>query len=343
MFDRDEFRGGARVDRETLAKTLLGFAVAAVLLYLLGAVVGWERTIARLRGARPSWVALACASTLACLAAWGKTWQVVLAAIGVSVSYRRLAVTYLAATFANYVTPMGQVGGEPFVAYVLARDTTATYEQSLASVVTTDLLRLLPFATIGGVGLGYLLLAARVPDSVEVLAASLVALAAAVPLATAAGWRWRDRLREAVLRGLAPVARRTDRIALASVDDRIRRLYASIEVIADSPTALVVATAFASVGWALFALPLYFAALAIDAPVPLLLVCFVVPASVVAGSTPLPGGLAAIEATIVALLTALTALSTVDALAVATIYRLASYWFVVAVGGLAALWVIARA
>ena len=45
---------------------------------------------------------------------------------------------------------------------------------------------------------------------------------------------------------------------------------------------------------------------------------------------------------LVVLLGALTMLSASEALAVTTVYRLTSYWFVVAVGGLAALWVLAR-
>ena len=341
--ERDESIGIDGVTRETVAKTLLGFAVAVVLVYLLGAVVGWDRALERLRAAQAEWIAVACLSTLLCLAAWAKTWQLVLETIGVAVPLRKLVVTFYAATFANYVTPMGQAGGEPFIAYVLARDTAATYEQSLASVVAADLLRLLPFFTAGGIGFGYLLFTAQLRGPTEQFALLLAVLAAALPALAVVGWRFRDRVRDGVLRGLAPVARRTDRLSIASIGDRIDRLYGSLEVIADSPRALLVSLALAYVGWILFALPLYFAGLAIGTPVPLLLVCFLVPASVIAGSAPLPGGLAAIEGTLLALLTALTALSTADALAVVTIYRLASYWLVVALGGVAALWVIRRA
>ena len=62
-----------------------------------------------------------------------------------------------------------------------------------------------------------------------------------------------------------------------------------------------------------------------------------------AARPPGSGGLAAIEATLVALLTTLLAFSGDEALAVTTVYRLTSYWFVVGVGGLATLWVLARA
>ncbi|SDX72145.1 lysylphosphatidylglycerol synthase transmembrane domain-containing protein [Halopenitus persicus] len=339
----DRAVGAGWVDRSTAAKTVAGFAVALLLVYLLGVVVGWERTIDRLRAAETTWILAGGLSSLACLIVWGKTWHVVLRTIGIDVPYRRLVVTFLSATFANYVTPMGQAGGEPFIAYVLARDTAATYEQSLASVVTSDLIRLLPFFTVGGVGLGYLLATtARLPGAVRPLAVVLMALAVGLPIVAAVIWRFRGRVREGVLTAVAPVARRTDRVSTDSVRGRIDRLYGSIELIAGSPRALVVAVGYGYAGWILFALPLYFAGLSIGTPIPLLLVCFLVPVSVIAGSTPLPGGLAAIEGTLVALLTALTALATADALAVTTIYRLVSYWLVVAVGGVATLWVIRR-
>ena len=150
--------GSPTFDRRTLAKAVVGFAVAGVLLYLLGSVVGWERITRALADADPLWVAVACASTLLYLLAWTKTWDVVLTAGAISVSYRRLVPTFFAATFANYTTPFGQAGGEPFIAYVLATDTEASYEQSLASVSTADLLNLFPFFTFAGLGLAALAL-----------------------------------------------------------------------------------------------------------------------------------------------------------------------------------------
>jgi len=225
----------AGTTRGRLLKTLLGFTVAVALVGLLVVGVGWERTLSRLRTARPGWVLLACLSSMLCLAAWTKTWQAVLSAAGVSVPYRKLVGTFFAATFANYVTPMGQAGGEPFIAYVLSRDTEATYEQSLASVVTADLIRLLPFFTVGSIGLGYLLFTARVSGVIERFALVLVSLAVALPFAAVVGWRFRERVRNGVLWALGPFARRTSRLSIPSARDRIDSLYGSLEVIATDP------------------------------------------------------------------------------------------------------------
>ncbi len=338
----DDGSAGRLLDRRAAAKFLAGFLLAAALVYLLGAVVGWGETVRQLRAADLRWVVVACLSTVLCLAAWTKTWQVVIGALGVTVPYRKLVTTFFAATFANYVTPMGQAGGEPFIAYVLARETEASYEESLASVVTADLLRALPFFNVGFVGVGYLLATRGLSERTAEFAVAIAALAVALPVGVAVLWRHREGAETTLLRALAPIADRTARLDIASVRERIDHLVESVEVIAAARRPLAVALAFAYVGWLLFALPLYFSGLALGLPVPLLLVAFLVPVTVIAGSSPTPGGLAAIEGTLVVLLAALTALTAGEALAVTTVHRLTSYWFVVAVGGLAALWVLRR-
>ena len=330
-------------DRATIVKILIGFVVAAVLIYLLGVVVGWQKILSTLAGAEFEWLAIACVSTIVCLAAWGKAWQVVLSVLGIDVPYRKLIVTYFAATFANYVTPLGQAGGEPFIAYVLSKDTEASYEDSLASVVTADLLNLLPFFNFAALGLGFLLLQASLPEQAETLAQGLVILALGVPGLIYVGWRHREGVEQFVLRAIEPVARRTARVSVEGVRNRIDRFYVALERIASEPRKLLFAVGFSYAGWIFFALPLFFAGKTLGLPIDPLLVLFIVPASTLAGLTPLPGGVGGVEIALVVLLVALTPLAGGPAAAIALVYRVASYWFALGAGGVAALWVIARA
>jgi uncharacterized protein (TIRG00374 family) len=328
--------------RETLIKTAAGFAVAGLFLYLIAVGLGVEQVMKTLADADLRWLALACLSTTIGLAAWGKAWQVVLRVAGITVPYHRLVVTYFAATFANYVTPLGQAGGEPFIAYVLSRDTEASYEDSLASVVTADLLNLLPFFSFAAVGLSILVFRTDLPAAVRPLAWGLFALALGVPAIAVGGWVFRERVRRGVVRLSAPVVTRTERFSLAGVRRRINDLYASFGRIAQDRRALVVAVGFAYVGWVFFALPLFFAGKTLGLPISLLVVLFIVPASTLAGLVPAPGGLGGVEVALVALIGALTPVSIQAAFAIALVYRLASYWFALGVGGIAALAVVSR-
>ncbi len=331
-------------ERQTLAKIAIGFVVAGILVFLLGYAVGWRSVARALSGADGRWLAVACGSTLVGLVAWSKAWQVVLGVVGIGVSFRRLIVTYFAATFANYVTPFGQAGGEPFIAYVLSQDTDASFEDSLASVVTADVLNLLPFFNFAAIGLAVLVWRARLPDVIRPLAFGLTAIAIAVPAIAYVGWNHRNGVENALLRLLAPVVGRTKRFSVEGIRRRIDRFYESLELIAAEPRKLLYALVFSYTGWVFFALPLYLASLTLNLPIDPLLVLFIVPASTIAGLMPTPGGLAGVEATLVALLIALVpAMGGGEAFAVATVYRVASYWFALGVGGLASLYVIARA
>ena len=330
------------LDRRTVAKIAVGFVVAVVLLWLLAVAIGTGDIRRELARADPRWLAAGCLSTAVGLVAWAKAWQVVLRVVGVPVPFRKLVVTYYAATFANYVTPMGQAGGEPFIAYVLSRDTDASYEDSLASVVTADLLNLLPFFSFAAVGMSVLAVEANLPARLEPVAGALVVFAVGAPLVAAVGWRFRHRIGRAVLRLVAPVTRRTRRFKIESVRERMRDLNTAFERIAADRRALAYALVFSYVGWLFFALPLYFAVLTVGSSISLLLVFFIVPASTLAGLTPSPGGLGGVTAALVVLLGALAGFSTATGYAVATVYRVASYWFAVLVGGLAALWVVSR-
>ncbi|MEF8757479.1 MAG: lysylphosphatidylglycerol synthase transmembrane domain-containing protein [Halobacteriales archaeon] len=335
--------GRALPGREAAVKIVAGFAVAVVLVYLLGAVIGWEETLAQLRGADLRWFVAACLSTAVGLAAWAKAWQVVLAEAGTGVRYRKLVTTYFAATFANYVTPLGQAGGEPFIAFVLSRDTEANYEESLASVVTADLLNLLPFFNFAVVGVGFLLFRTSLGDGVQNLAVGLGLLGVGIPAIVVAGWHYRDAIERGILAAAAPVAGLTRRVSVESVRARIERFYGSVDEIASDRSRLLYALVFSYTGWVFFTLPLYFAGLSLDLPLSLLLVLFIVPASTVAGMVPTPGGLAAVEGALTWLVAGLTAVTATQAFAIATVYRLTSYWFALAIGGGAALWVIYRA
>jgi len=330
-------------DRRTIGQIVLGFGIAGIVLYLLVDFVGTTAVLDRLAGTDLRWLAMGCLSTLLCLTAWGKAWQIVLDVAGVEESFRRLVVTYYAATFANYVTPLGQAGGEPFIAYVLSRDTDASYEDALASVVTADLLNLLPFVTFSGVGFAALLYQSTLPEVLEPLAIGLFGVALGVPVLAAVGWRYRLSLGRVVIRAATPILRHTPRFTVEGLRGRLRELNEAFQRIAQDRTALVKAMTFSYVGWVFFALPLYFVGLAIgDATIPLLLVFFIVPASTLGGMVPSPGGSGAVEAFLVVLIVALTPIADDGATAISILYRVASYFFALGIGGAAALYVVRR-
>ncbi|WP_433628203.1 lysylphosphatidylglycerol synthase transmembrane domain-containing protein [Halomicrococcus sp. NG-SE-24] len=335
------------VDRSTVAKVLVGFAVAGAILYLFGRVIGWSELQAALADADPKWVVVACASTVVSLVFWSKAWDVILSVFGIDIPLRSLVVTYFAATFGDYVTPFGKAGGSPFVAFVLSTDDRATYEESLAGVLMAELLNLVPFfafAAIGGLALAF---RSDITGQARYLVWGLAGMAILVPALVYAGWRNQGFVETLVVTVVSPVAARTSRVEVTSIRGRVREFFQGVEEIATHPDAVKRTLPYAFLGWLFFALPLYFAGLTFGVHLDPFVVFFVVPASTVAGLTPTPGGLGGVEFAVVALIVALTAggaaVSWGTAGVIALVYRVASYWFVLAAGGLAALYETYRA
>lgn len=328
--------------RSQLLRIGAGFAVAVVLLLVLAAGTGPEELRATLATATLEWVVLACLSVCLGFAAWTRGWQLVLRVADVDAPFPRLFVTYLMAMFANAVTPMGQAGGEPFIAYVLSRETDASYEESFASVVTADLLNLFASFSLATVSLGVLVWRIDLPEAIEPLAGAVPIVALCLLAGVAIGWRYRTDLERFVDGLVVPVVRRVPLVTVEGLRERLANLRAAFGRIADEPRLLVHVLAFSYLGWILYVLPLYFAGRAFGVAIDPLVLFVVVSTSMLAGYVPSPGGLGGIEAVLTGLLVALVALSSAEAYAITLAYRVATYWFVVIGGGLTTLAVVRR-
>ena len=328
--------------RSQLLRIVAGFAVAAALLLVLAAGTGLEKLRVTVASAEPSWLVVACLSTTLAFAAWTRGWQLVLRVADVEAPCPRLYVTYLAAMFANAVTPMGQAGGEPFIAYVLARETDATYEEGLATVVTADLLNLIASFSVAAGSLAVLVWRIDLPDRIEPVAGALAAVAVGLVLVGAIGWQYRRGVGRAIDGRLVLIVRWLPSLTVEGLRERLRDLRDAFGRIADEPELLARTVVFAYLGWLCYVLPLYFAGRAFGVGLDLPVLFFIVSASLLAGYVPSPGGLGGIEAALTGLLVALAAVGSSTAYATALAYRLATYWLVVVAGGLAALALVGR-
>ncbi|WP_332897283.1 lysylphosphatidylglycerol synthase transmembrane domain-containing protein [Haladaptatus sp. CMSO5] len=331
------------IDRKTSIKIGLSFLVAIAMLYLVGKAAGLHAVRESLVYGNHEWLAVACLSTFLGLVAWSKVWQIVLSIVGIDASLPHVTKTFFAGTFANYITPLGQVGGEPFIAYIISKDLDTNYENSLTSVVTADLLNLVPFFTFSAVGLGILLTRAEFPPIVQTSAYGLAALVVVVPMTGYIGWNHRVGVKRAVTAVANPVARLTSRVEVASILARIDRFYETLDTIATAPRRLAYALVYSLVGWVFFVLPLYFAGLVLGISLDLWLVLFIVPASTLAGFVPTPGGLGGVEVALVALLVGIVGVPASQAFALAVLYRVASYWFTLVISAVPTVYVIAKA
>ena len=326
--------------RSTTVKVVGGFAVGAVLLYLLGSVVGWAEVARAIRTADAGWLALAVAATVAGLVAWAKVWGRVLSALSVDLPFRTVLVAYFSVTFADYVTPFGKAGGGPFVAYFLSGDREVGFHEGLASVTSTDVITMLPQVVFAAVGVCGLLLGGDLPRRADLFVLAIVAIAVTGAVAVGAVVYRREDVTDAAVDVLSPLARALPWVDPDAVAREVAELSAVVGRIAGQPRLLEETLVFSFGGWLLFAAPLFLVGRSLGVPLSPSLVLFVVAANTFASLVPTRGGLGGVEFAMGGLLVALASVDAGTAGAITLLYRVSTYWFVVVVGGAVPLYQI---
>ncbi|QSG11655.1 putative flippase [Halapricum desulfuricans] len=320
---------------------LIGFAGAGIVLSVLLWVVGIDGIVARLREARLPVVAVLFGLVPLWLAAWGLCLHAVLRALGAPMSRVRSVVVFVAATFANQVTPFGQAGGEPISALLISEAADTDYENALAAIASVDTLHFFPSIGMAVVGFGLFAMRGFAFGRNLLLAAiTVAALVAGFALALAVGWRFRDRIESGILTALVPIARRAGRLlprvsppTRETVEERVDGFFASIERIASDGPSLFLAVTFSFAGWLTLAVCLWVALASIGSTVPFAAMLVVLPVASVAGVFPVPGGLGGVEAAFIVMIVATTGVATTAATAAVVIYRGVTYWLPMLVGG----------
>ncbi|MDY6773902.1 MAG: lysylphosphatidylglycerol synthase transmembrane domain-containing protein, partial [Candidatus Nanohaloarchaea archaeon] len=135
-----------------LIKSIAGFGAATAIILLFTWLVGWDQILEVASRASLPLVLLGLATTFGSILALGVAWWIV---VGEAVEYSLhggLRV-FFATMFANYVTPLGQFGGEPFIAYIVSRDADIPIEESFGAVLSADMINSVQFFTLALLGI----------------------------------------------------------------------------------------------------------------------------------------------------------------------------------------------
>ena len=323
-----------------LRATAAGFIASLGLLSVILWVVGIDTVVATLGMADRSTLALLPVVAAAWLVAWGLSLRVVLGVIGTPVRVTTAVWIYTAATFANNVTPFGQAGGEPIIAYLIADVTDNEYESGLAAIASVDALNFFPSISLAAVGLGYFAATATLGRQLRVAGAAVLGLAVVIPLFGYTVWRHREGVENSLASVLTPIARTLIRPVPgrappdeAVIRARVRGFFDAVGRVADDRRALVLALGFSTLGWLALAVSLWLSMYSLGYEVPFAAALLVIPIASIASITPFPGGLGGIEAVLIALLVPTTGLDGAGASAAVLIHRVVTYWLPTLIGG----------
>lgn len=338
---------GLSAERKTTPGRRLGLGVA-VLVALVALVVLTDvdpaAILAQLTTADPRYLVLALVASLVAQLAWAAVTGLFLRTLDGNIPSDRVGVGYLAGTFAKQVLPFGHAGGVPLLAYVFSSDLKLDYRETFAAVTASELVIFCSSLVVAAVGFcWYLLTTPAAAGSPGLLAVSAVAL---VGLVAGVARYGRQTLTETA-QGLATLGRLTlgrlvpsvrGRLTPEAVERGVSGFFETFDRATADRSVVARAAVIGLVGWVLFTLPLYFGFLAVGHSMPLALSLVLVPAGGLATLLPTPGGLGGTEVGTAAALVVLTG-ATVDVAAAAVLlYRVASYWFVVLVGGASSLY-----
>ncbi|WP_049900236.1 lysylphosphatidylglycerol synthase transmembrane domain-containing protein [Natrinema sp. J7-1] len=320
---------------------LIGFVGAGLVLALLLFLVGVDGIVAQLRRAQPPVIAILLGLIPLWLVAWGLCLHTVLRALGTPTSRVRSIVVFTAATFANQVTPFGQAGGEPISAFLISEAADTEYENGLAAIASVDTLHFFPSIGMGLVGIGlFVLRGFDFGRNLLLASLTVTALLVGFVLTLTLGWRFHHRIETLVLSVLPPIVRwvggtvpRVSAPTRADIEHRVNGFFDSIARIASNPRLLVLAGLFSCLGWLTLSICLWISLASIGVTVPFVAMLIVLPVASIAGVFPLPGGIGGVETAFIVLVVSTTGVATTAATAAVVIYRGATYWVPMLVGG----------
>lgn len=293
------------------------FSVSLALSLLVIWVSGPENVLGSLQGADLALLGLAFILANIPLVVNSFIWQRILATKGVSFSIMKTLRYVLAGVFFNNLTPAGYVGGEPFVSYFVARVSDLEFEEAFSTVFSADTISFLPIISFLVAGL---LLNPSGPTYLFLL--PFLVSGAIFFLWFRNGW---------VMGFLSPVLGAFG----LNIDERIKNLLESLRSVPAHGKQLAGLFAVAHLGYFMEILSLFLISLSLGLSIPLSVLLFVAPLSRLANYSPTPGGSGTYELTLAGLLYYFGSVGFADAVVVATLYRVVTYYFGILAGSLA--------
>lgn len=340
--DRADVPGDGSPSRSRIRLLAAASILVATVLFV-GAFLDWRRVLAVVVGADPLLLAVGVVAALAGFAGWSEALRHVLPPDARAVGRRRGFLVYATGGLVRNVLPVGYASSIAVLAYVYRREAAVPLHRSLAAVSVAELLIAVGSTAVAGGGLVLLVASGPVTPLVGQLALGALVLAVGGTLTGALVWYRREtvrRLVHAVAGSVAGAANRLpprfgDRLAPSAVEESIADYLGALSTVSARRRDVWIAAGYAAFGWLALVAALYASGLAAGYPIPIAVALFVVPVAGYATVLPVPGGLGGYEVGVAGALHLLAGFDLAAALAVTLLFRVCSYWAVIAVGGVA--------
>lgn len=303
------------------------FALSFLILVILVYIADFKKLIDSLKSAKPAYVLLALIFGILPLFVWGFSWYRFVNKVGIKISYRKIFPIYLGSNFMNAITPLGQLGGEPFMAYILSKNTDLPYEKAFPAVLSADMINYIPRITLSLTGTIFLLTSTKQTQLLHELIITAITIAAIGSILTYLLWFETSKVEKTLLYTIKKITATTGKGKKieSKIEEKIESLKTAFQSIGENPRQLLTTAAIIHLAPIFNIIALYFVLLSLGINPDILILVFILPLSSISNLSPTPGATGAYEAVMTTLLTTLLPIGLSQALAASIIFRFITY------------------
>ena len=303
------------------------FGISLLILAVLAYLADFNKLIQSLRSAKPSYIILALIFGILPLFVWGFSWYRFVNKVGLKISYRKILPIYLASNFMNAITPLGQFGGEPFMAYILSKNTELPYEKAFPAVLSADMINYIPRITLGLTGTIFLVTSTKQTQLLEQLMITAITIATIGTVLTYLLWFKTTKVEKTILYTVKKITATTGKgkNIEEKIKEKMEGLKTAFQSIGENPKHLLTTATTVHLAPIFNIIVLYLILLSLGITPNILILVFILPLTSISNISPTPGAAGAYEAVMTTLLTTLLPIGLSQALATSIIFRFTTY------------------
>ncbi|MCJ7450718.1 MAG: flippase-like domain-containing protein [Candidatus Nanohaloarchaeota archaeon QJJ-9] len=326
---------------KTAAGFIAGLAIIAVFIYS----VGWERLLSTLYRVDIGLMVPGAFFSLLIVFMFGIAWWFTVRET-TGLSFIQGIKTFYAAHFANSITPLGQFGGEPFIAYVLHKRSGIPLDKAFGAAVAADVVNAFQFFTISVLGLFTYTIYFGISEGMDTVFLGVLSAIIALSIFLSLLWYRKD----AVIGFLGWTGSKLEDIGEETagflsivehwdqdwMEEKGERFYLVMEGLLTRKKEVSIALFFSHIAGFSGIAAVFFLLRSLGSEISFIPLILILPASMLANYLPLPGGVGGVEFALISFLVALGGVSPPVAAASVLLFRLFSYWVNLFIGGLSA-------
>ncbi|AOV94700.1 hypothetical protein AQV86_02125 [Nanohaloarchaea archaeon SG9] len=294
-----------------------------------------------IRSIDPFYMFLAFISGMSFFLVFGYIYHSFFQQLGFNSSRMNSLKLFMAGNFMNSITPLGQLGGEPFMAYVVSSNTEATYEKSLSTVMSADIINAIPFVTYASAGIVYIILFSTITEAIKTGIYAVILLNILLVTTAYLAWFKTDKVEAKIHEALDYVGDKikyTEKV-VPPLKERITETRKAFQKAGEDRRHLLKVTLVTHIAPVVQLLSLYFILVGLGLNPHFVGIYFTVVLAAIAMFSPTPGGSGTFEAAFSGLLLAFfpETITAATAVAASVLFRLTTYWPGLLLGYLALL------